>query len=141
MTVLVIKNTIDVEIPVGNLMIVENEKCRLFDPLTDDVKDIVGACYPIINQSGRAWSQLDGPQFYLDDSILWNEDLTWTADEFGSPISNENYTGFNPVLFRNSFTSIAVDGMVAVLKTSENDVPSSWKKLRQGTTYDWWLIH
>lgn len=83
------------------------------------------------SSNGRMWYAINGPPFYSNDSLLYDESLRTSGAE------NINYSIFNPD--DNGKVVVIVNGMTCVLKT-ESPIPSSWILISVGTTYDWYIV-
>jgi len=138
MSCLVVENQSVATIPVGTLIIIDSKQARAYDEKTDDIEDVIGVAYAVSKTSGRAWRVPDGSEFYLNDQIVWQETLQYQEDENGNPVINEAYEGFNPYADTDHFTCVVYNGHVPVL-ASYSAVPSRWKLLHEGTSYDWYL--
>jgi hypothetical protein len=128
-------------IPIGSLIVVDSGKARVYDSGTDNIEDVIGVAYAVANTSGKAFNIGDGPVFYTSpkDMFLWNDKLTFETDEFGNPIMDENYVGFNPWASPELYTAVVYKGFGSVLKPY-SALPSRWVVLEEKTDYSWTLI-
>lgn len=136
---LLLENLTTGVIPAGTPVLIDNEKVRAFDELTDSLYDVIGVVVPLDYTSGREWGPFyTGPECYENDSIIWEEDLTikFVDDE---PVENIEYVPFNPYTEQDKYSVIVCNGFVAVLNTYP--LPSHWKLIKTKTTYNWVLIH
>jgi hypothetical protein len=104
-----------------------------FDEKVDSLNLVIGVVYTKTN-SGRITANPDGFCFNDFDYFTYNEDL--------SPDYNTANTNFNPSFnpaADDSYVYVATCGMVAV-ENAYSSYPSTWKKLRTGTTYDLYCI-
>lgn len=138
MSCIIVENQSVATIAVGTLIVIDATRARAYDSMTDDIEDVIGVAYAVSKTSGRAWRIPDGPEFYLNDQIVWQENLQYQEDENGNPVINEEFAGFNPYADTDHFTCTVYNGVVPVL-SSYSSVPSRWKLLHEGTTHDWYL--
>lgn len=139
MSCVILVNQSGVELPIGTLIVVDSNQARAYNSETDLIEDVIGAIYPTSLSSGRGFSVPDGPQFYLNDPILWNENLQYQLDGDGNQILNESYDPWNPYANRDGYCTVIYNGMVPVLVSYET-IPGRWKLLRSGSEYNWYLV-
>lgn len=84
--------------------------------------------------NGRNYFAINGPPYYENDYWVWNEDLTGNQTT-----ENLSYTPFNP-LGDSGYITAFTNGISAVKKSISVGIPTEWIKLKNGTTYDWYLI-
>jgi hypothetical protein len=120
-------------IPTGTMIVIDAGEARAYDS-EDSLDDVVGVASAISDISGREWGPFyTGSECYLNDSVVWNEDLTYTSTE------NTEYLPFNPYSDTDKFTIVNYSGFAAVL-SSYTELPSRWQIIRSGTTYNWIFI-
>jgi hypothetical protein len=127
------------DIDIGILVVIDatSGKAREFDEVNDTVADIVGASYPKSLTTGRIAANFDGLGFCLYDYFTYLETLQTSF------VVNPNYKPFDPVNSSDPYyCCVALVGMVPVLKSYDTQyIPTAWKRIRTGTTYDVYLIH
>lgn len=109
-----------------------------YDSEVHSIDDVVGTSYPKINTTGRCNSNLDGHCFSHYEYLVYGEDLSLVIDEYGNPIENPNYDRYFDPSTDNEYVIVCISGLAPVL--TGTIVPSRWKKVREGLTYDLYLI-
>jgi hypothetical protein len=141
MSVLQLKNqTPNTVIPVGTLIVIDATEARAYDSKTDSLDDdVIGTAFPTMNTPNRSFFIGQGPDYYNLDYNSWLEDMTMELDGEGNPVENPNWASFNPFYDTGNYTTIIISGMVPVL-SSYGSVPSRWKLIQSGTTYNWYCV-
>ncbi len=123
------------ELPVGTMIVVQDQRAREFDPEMDQLDHVIGVCYAKTNVSGRTFLRCDGPEFYWYDRIYWKEDLTYLPDETrgGIVMPNPQFGGWNPYS-SDAFVCVATYGY-AVVQSSYENIPPRWAVLDAGDDY------
>lgn len=135
---LLLENLTSAAIPTGTLVVIDTGKARAYDSGTDSLDDVIGVVSALEYLSGRSWGPFyDGPPCYTNDSVYWNEDLTIEIVD-DEPVTNPGYTPFNPYTETDTYSVIVCAGFSAVL--TGVTLPSRWRRIKTGTTYDWILI-
>lgn len=139
MSCIILSNQSGIEVPIGTLIVVDNNEARAYNDEKDTIEDVIGVIYPTSLTSGRAYRVPDGPEYYLNDPVLWQENLQFEIDENENSVPNESFTPWNPFTNTNNWCLVIYNGFAAILN-SYSSVPSRWKLLRTGTSYNWYLI-
>lgn len=106
-----------------------------YDPL--DPLPVLGIAFvvePGYSPNGRNWFCINSNPYYENDFFVWKEDLT---SDFTT--ENTSYAPFNPLGDSGYITAIT-NGIAPVKKSITSGIPSSWIKLRTGTSLDWYLV-
>jgi hypothetical protein len=142
MSCLVLKNATEAPVPIGTMIVAEGEFARPYDEKTDDIEDVIGVIYPTFNASGRAIRIQDGPEYYLNDAFLWDQNLQYQVDpfsEYEDYVTNPDYTPWNPNYELDKYCTIVYNGFCPVAKP-HGALPARWKVLKTWDYYDWVLI-
>lgn len=110
-----------------------NGECEAFDVNTHNIDEIVGVVYAKTDTSERIAVNNDGPIYYTNDYTLWTDELKVTY------VPNPNYQNVDMVS-STDFVRVCVHGFAPVLKAFTSTIPSSWKKLSERTTHDWFVL-
>ncbi len=125
-------------IDVGRTVIIENEIAREFNPQTDSVNEIVGVVCAKNLTSYRTNNFIDGPPLIeKSDLFAIDEKLQYELvnNQF---VPNPNYDGnYDPLNDQNTIY-VVVKGLASILKSQL--LPASWKKIKNGSQYDWYVI-
>lgn len=128
-------------ISVGKCVVIDSatKKVREFDINLHNVNDIIGVSYPKINFTNRICSNIDGlPVIDKLEFYEVDENQTYKLDGNNNLIENANYDyNYNPAT-DDSLCYVAICGFAGVLKNQQ--IPSKWKMLKSGTTFDNYLI-
>lgn len=137
MSLVVLKTYDDNLISAGKMIVLVEDsgvwEAKEFDEKTDSLSDVVGVSYAKTN-NGRLTGNADG--FYYNDADFYqfNEDL---SPDYETTNTNFN-PSFNPVN-DDSYIYLCNCGMVAV-STAYTAVPSTYKKIRNGTNFNLYII-
>lgn len=142
MSCIVLKNLTGAPVPIGTMIVTEGEFARPFDEEKDAIEDVIGTIYPTTNTSGRGFRIQDGPEYYENDSFLWEETLQYQMDsmaEYEDYIPNPDYTPWNPVYELDKYCTILTSGF-ATVKKPYAALPARWRVLKELEGFDWILI-
>lgn len=147
-TVVCLPNQFTVTIPIGSIVVINGGLVRVFDSSIDwDQKNnsldtdvhIVGVAYPSINNNGRGYESVDGPEFYFEDSVEWNEDLTCELDVNHQPIQNDQFVPWNSTV-SSQYTYVLMNGFGPLLNDHVQYAPKTWIVTNLGNTISMALI-
>lgn len=128
------------EIPVGKVVVIDDTSllAREYDVKTDTIDDVVGVSFPKTLTSYRNTSFIDGP-ILVDKYDLYstNEQLQYDIVD-NAYVSNPNYDGGYDPQSDTSTCYVRLKGFCPVDKGQL--LPSSWKKVKNGTDYDFYII-
>ncbi len=139
MSCLILENLASGTLAVGTLIVVDSGKARAYDGGIDAIEDVIGVAYATVNTSGRAWRVGDGPDYYLNDNVLWNENLQFQVDEDDNPVNNDAFAPWNPFADTAAYTCVLYNGFAAI-PVATSTVPARWRLLRSGAEYNWYLL-
>jgi hypothetical protein len=130
----------DATIPIGKSLVIDSTslKPREYDAKVDAVEDIAGVSYPKVDTTGRISANVDGYEYNDKDYYMHSETGQYVYDENSMLVENPSYdVTFNPST-TSEYVVLAICGMCPVLNTET--VPSRWVKIRDGITYDTYLV-
>jgi hypothetical protein len=126
-------------IPIGKTIVIEDELAREYDVKSDTVDDIVGVSFPKSLMSTRVQSVfIEGPPLIaFQDPFSIAEELQYEVKD-DALVANLTFDSEFDPSSDNSVCYVVVKGLATVLKGQL--LPSSWKVLKTGSTYDWVLV-
>jgi hypothetical protein len=127
-------------IPIGELVVIDSTslKPRQYDPIVDQLEDVIGTSYAKVDSLFRVSANVDGPDFFKYEYHRFNETLMYERDQNGELIENPNYDFAHAPAVDPRYVVVCVLGMAPVVH--DEPTPARWTKIKDGVAYDLYLV-